>query len=146
MHVESVDTPSLLELRAMVARRLRASGAFNGCTAGDQRAILAQACLVIWHLTAGEEGRRLYLTHLAPPADGVPHQRALDAIYRSARACDMASRTRLFGSGLRDSVPLLNRWRALTPRHHRCSGSSAFPWGMFGIRVISGHREVSPEM
>jgi hypothetical protein len=53
MHVESVDTPSLLELRAMVARRLRAYAAFEGCTVEDRRAILAQACLVIWRLTAG---------------------------------------------------------------------------------------------
>ena len=29
MHVESVDTPSLLELRAIVAQRLRAYGAFE---------------------------------------------------------------------------------------------------------------------
>jgi hypothetical protein len=44
------------------------------CTAEDRRAILAQACLVIVHLTAGEEERRLYLTHLEPPADGMPYQ------------------------------------------------------------------------
>ena len=47
MRVESVDTPSLLGLRAMVAQRLHAYGAFERCTAGDRRAILAQACLVI---------------------------------------------------------------------------------------------------
>jgi hypothetical protein len=82
MRVESVDTPSLLELRAMVARRLRAYAAFEGCTVEDRRAILAQACLVIWHLTAGEEGRMLYLTQLAPPSDGMPYQRVLDTMAR----------------------------------------------------------------
>jgi hypothetical protein len=66
MRVESVDAPSLLELRAMVAQRLRACGAFEGCSAEDRRAILAQACLVIVHLTAGDEGRTMYLAHLAP--------------------------------------------------------------------------------
>jgi hypothetical protein len=82
MRVESVDTPSLLELRAMVAQRLHAYGAFEGCTAEDQRAILAQACMVIWHLTAGEEGRWIYLAHLSPPADGMPYQSVLDTIAR----------------------------------------------------------------
>jgi hypothetical protein len=53
MRVESVDTLSLLELRAMVAQRLQAHGVLDRCTAEDRRAILAQACLVIWHLTAG---------------------------------------------------------------------------------------------
>ena len=66
MQVEAVHSPSLLELRAMVAQRLQACGAFDGCTAGDQCTILAQACLVIWHLTAGTEGRRLYLRHAGP--------------------------------------------------------------------------------
>jgi hypothetical protein len=82
MHVESVDSPSLLELRAMVAQRLHAYGAFDGCTAEDRRTILAQACLVIWHLTAGDEGRLLYLTHLAPLADGVCSQAVLDTMAR----------------------------------------------------------------
>jgi hypothetical protein len=82
MHVESVDTPSLLELRAMVARRLQAYGAFEGCTAEDRRTILAQACLVIWHLTAGDEGRTMYLTHLAPLANGVSSQTVLDTMAR----------------------------------------------------------------
>jgi hypothetical protein len=41
MPVESVDTPSLLELRALVTRRLQAYGAFDGCTAADRRTILA---------------------------------------------------------------------------------------------------------
>ena len=82
MHMESVDTPSLRELRAIVARRLRAYGAFDGCTAENQRAILAQACLVIWHLTAGEEGRRLYLTHLESSADRVCSQTVLDTMVR----------------------------------------------------------------
>ena len=80
MRVESVDTPSLLELRAMVAQRLQAYGAFEGCTAEDRRTILAQACLVIVHLTAGDEGRRIYLAHLSPPVDGMPHERVLDTI------------------------------------------------------------------
>ena len=82
MHVESVETPSLLELRAVVARRLRAYGAFDGCTAAEQRMILAQACLAIWHLTAGEQGRRLYLTRLSPPANGASSQRVLDTLTR----------------------------------------------------------------
>jgi hypothetical protein len=82
MRVESVDTPSLLELRAIVAQRLQAYGAFDGCTAEDRRTILAQACLVIWHLTAGKEGRMLYFTHLAPPADGVSYETVLDTMAR----------------------------------------------------------------
>jgi hypothetical protein len=57
MRVEFVDTPSLPELRAIVAQRLQSYGAFEGCAAKDQRTILAQACLVIWHLTAGNQGR-----------------------------------------------------------------------------------------
>jgi hypothetical protein len=82
MHVESVNTPSLLELRAIVAQRLHAYGALEGCTAKDQRTILAQACLVIWHLTAGEVGRRLYLAQLSPPGDGVSSQTMLDTMAR----------------------------------------------------------------
>ena len=45
MRVESMDTPSLLELRAIMAQRLRAYGAFDGCAAEEQRTILSQACL-----------------------------------------------------------------------------------------------------
>jgi hypothetical protein len=82
MHVESVDTPSLLELRAIVAQRLRAYGAFDECTAEDQRTILAQACLAIWHLTAGDEGQTMYLRHLEPPADGASYQAVLDTLTR----------------------------------------------------------------
>jgi len=82
MHVESIDTPSLLELRAMVAQRLHAYGAFEGRTAEDRRAILAQACMAIVHLTAGEQGRRLYLRHLGPPADGTPYHTVLDTLTR----------------------------------------------------------------
>jgi hypothetical protein len=82
MHVESIDTPSLLELRAMVTQRLQAYGTFKDCTAEDQRAILAQACMVIVHLTAGEEGRLLYRAHLGSPADWTPYQTALDTIER----------------------------------------------------------------
>jgi hypothetical protein len=82
MHVESVGTPSLRELRAMVAQRLRAYGAFDGCTAEDRRVILAQACMAIWHLTAGGQGRRIYLAHLCPPADGMPYERVLDTMTR----------------------------------------------------------------
>jgi hypothetical protein len=82
MHVEFVDTLSLLELRATVAQRLHAYGAFEGCTAEDRRAILAQACMVIFHLTAGEEGRLLYLTCVGPPVDGMPYQRVLDTMTR----------------------------------------------------------------
>jgi hypothetical protein len=66
----------------MVAQRLQAYGAFEGCTAEDQRTILAQACMVIVHLTAGEEGRLIYLRHLSPPVDGMPSQTALDTITR----------------------------------------------------------------
>ncbi len=82
MHVESVDVPSLLELRAAVAQRLRAYGAFEGRTVEDQRTILAQACVVIWYLTAGEEGRRLYRTRLGRPADWTLYQTALDTMAR----------------------------------------------------------------
>ena len=82
MIVDSVDAPSLLELRAIVAQRLQAYGVFEGCTAEDQRTILAQACIVIWHLTAGEQGRRIYLTHLDPPADWTPYEMVLDTIAR----------------------------------------------------------------
>ena len=85
MHVESVDTPSLLELRAMVAQRLQAYSALEECTAADRRTILAQACLVIWHLTAGEEGRTWYLTRLAPPVDGTRSQTVLDTMARLCR-------------------------------------------------------------
>jgi hypothetical protein len=82
MRVESVDAPSLLELRAIVAQRLRAYGAFEDCTAEDRRVILAQACMAIVHLTAGEQGRRIYLAHLSPPADGMPYERVLDTMTR----------------------------------------------------------------
>ena len=82
MHVESIDTPSLLELRAMVAQRLRAYGTFEGCTAEDRRTILAQACMVIVYLTAGEEGRLLYRSHLGSPADWKPYETALDTMAR----------------------------------------------------------------
>ena len=82
MRVDVVDTPSLLELRAIVAQRLRAHGAFEGCTPADRRTILAQACLVIVHLTAGNEGRTMYLAHLEPSADRVSSQTVLDTIAR----------------------------------------------------------------
>jgi len=82
MHVESVDTPSLLELRAMVAQRLQAYGVFEGRTAENQRTILAQACMVIVHLTAGEQGRLLYRMHLGSPADWTLYQTMLDTITR----------------------------------------------------------------
>jgi hypothetical protein len=82
MHIESVDTPSLLELRAMVARRLQTYGAFDGCTGEERRTILAQACMVIWHLTAGDEGRMLYRTHLVALANGVSSQTVLDTMAR----------------------------------------------------------------
>jgi hypothetical protein len=65
-----------------VAQRLRAYGAFEGCTAEDQRTILAQACMVIVHLTAGDEGRMLYLTHFGPPVDRARHQTVLDTLAR----------------------------------------------------------------
>jgi hypothetical protein len=77
-----VDTLSLLELRAMVAQRLPAYGAFDGYTEEDRRTIPAQACLVIWHLTAGREGRMLYRTHFTRPADGVLSQTVLDTMAR----------------------------------------------------------------
>jgi hypothetical protein len=80
--VESVDSPSLLELRTMVAQRLRVYGAFDECTTEERRTILAQACLVIVHLTAGEEGRLLYRMHLGSPADWTPYQTVLDTMAR----------------------------------------------------------------
>ncbi|MDQ3831768.1 MAG: hypothetical protein M3361_21225, partial [Candidatus Tectomicrobia bacterium] len=52
-----------LEPRATVVERLRAYGAFEDCTAGDQRTILGQVCMVIVHLTVEERGRRLYRVH-----------------------------------------------------------------------------------
>ncbi len=82
MHVESVDMPSLLELRAIVARPLRTYGAFDGCPAEDRRANLAQACLVIVHLTAGNEGRTMYLAHLEPSANRARSQTVLDTMAR----------------------------------------------------------------
>jgi hypothetical protein len=48
----------------MWAQCLQAYGAFDECAAADRHTILAQACLVIWHLTTGEQGRLLYCTHL----------------------------------------------------------------------------------
>src|SRR5262245_61834989 len=82
MHVESVDTPSLLELRDLVAQRVRAYGTFDGCTAEERRIILAQACMAIVHLTAGEEGQMLYRMHLGSPTDGASSQRVLDTLTR----------------------------------------------------------------
>jgi hypothetical protein len=82
MHVESVDTPSLLELRAIVTQRLQAYGALDGCTVEDRRTILAQACMVIWHLTAGEQGRRIYRTHLESPVGRARDQTVLDTMAR----------------------------------------------------------------
>ena len=67
MRVESVDIPSLLELRVTVAQRLQAYGAFEGCTAEDRRTILAQACMVIWHLTAGAQGSCILCTSVPRP-------------------------------------------------------------------------------
>jgi hypothetical protein len=83
MHMESVDTtPSLLALRATMMQRLQAYGAFDGCTAEDRRTILAQACLVIWHLTAGAQGRLMYLLHVEPLADRARHPTVLDTMTR----------------------------------------------------------------
>jgi hypothetical protein len=82
MRLEFVDAPSLLELRVIVAQRLQAYGAFDGCTAEDQRTILAQACMVIFHLTAGEQGKLLYRTHLGPSADGASCETMLDTMAR----------------------------------------------------------------
>jgi hypothetical protein len=78
--VESVHTASLLGLQPIVAQRLHACGAFDGCTAEDRRTILAQACLLSVHLTAGEEGRTLFLTHLCPPVDRTRYQTVLDTM------------------------------------------------------------------
>jgi hypothetical protein len=82
MHIESVDTPSLLALWAIVTRRLQAYGDFEGCTAADRRMILAQAYLVIRHLTAGNAGRTIYLTYLCPPVDRARYQAVLDTMAR----------------------------------------------------------------
>jgi hypothetical protein len=56
-------------LRSIMARRLQAYGAFEGCTATDPM-ILTHACLAIVHLTGGEERRRLYLTCRRPGRRG----------------------------------------------------------------------------
>jgi hypothetical protein len=61
---------------------LHAYRAFEGCTAEDRRTILAQACMVIFHLTAGAQGRQIYRTHLGSPADWTPYQTVLDTIAR----------------------------------------------------------------
>jgi hypothetical protein len=82
MRVESVGTPALLEPLAVVAQRLQAYGAFDGCTPEDRDTILAQACVAIWHLTAGEEGRTVYLTHLGSPAEGARSRAVLDTMTR----------------------------------------------------------------
>jgi hypothetical protein len=63
-----------------VAQRLRAYGVFEECTTEDQRTILAQACMVIFHLTAGEQGRRLYRAHLGFPAEWKPYETMLDTM------------------------------------------------------------------
>jgi hypothetical protein len=106
MRVESVDAPSLLELRAIVAQRLRTYGAFDACTAADQHTILAQACMAIVHLTAGEEGRLLYLTRVGPPVDGMPYQTVLDTMARlcpdvidAVQGCIAAWRVRFWQGG-----------------------------------------------
>jgi hypothetical protein len=64
----------------MVAQRLQGYGAFEGCTVEDWRTILAQACLVIWHLSDGDEGRLIYPRHLSTPLDGVLYQTVLDTL------------------------------------------------------------------
>jgi hypothetical protein len=43
---------------------------------------MPQACLVIVHLTAGDEGRTTYLTHLGSPVDRARSQAVLDAMTR----------------------------------------------------------------
>src|SRR4030095_7554424 len=73
---------SLVELQGMVAQRLQAYGAFDGCTAEDRRTILAQACLVIWHLPAGVQGRLMYLLHVEPLGARARHQTVLDTMTR----------------------------------------------------------------
>ena len=65
-----------------MAQRLQAYGAFEDCTAEDQRTVLAQACLAIVHLTAGEDGWTTYLAHLAPSADRARSQTVLDTMAR----------------------------------------------------------------
>jgi hypothetical protein len=50
--------------------------------AGVKRSILAQVCLVIVPLTAGAQGRIIYLTHLDGPADEALSQAALDTMAR----------------------------------------------------------------
>jgi hypothetical protein len=106
MRVESIDTPSLQELRTIVAQRLQAYGAFEACTAEDQRAILAQACMVIVHLTAGEQGRLLYRTHLGHLADRASSHMVLDTLTRlcpdvidAVRAYVISWRTRFWQDG-----------------------------------------------
>jgi hypothetical protein len=113
MRVASVDTPSLLELRAIVAQRLHACGAFDRCIAEDRRTILAQACLVIVYLTTREEGRTIYLTHLCPPVDRTRSQTVLDT---RARLCPDAI------AAVRECVAT---WRA----HFWQDGWHPAPWG-----------------
>jgi hypothetical protein len=45
MRGASVETPSLLEQRAMVAQRLQAPEALEGCAPADRDTILAKACV-----------------------------------------------------------------------------------------------------
>jgi hypothetical protein len=113
MHMESVDTPSLLALRATVMQRLQAYGAFDGCTAEDRRTILAQACLVIWHLTAGAQGRLMYLLHVEPLADRARHQTVLDTM------------TRLCPDVIAAVQEYIATWRA----HFRQDGWHPTQWG-----------------
>jgi hypothetical protein len=61
---------------------LQAYGAFDECRAEERRTILAQVCLVIWHLTAEEQRRLIYLRHLSSPIDGTRHQTVLDTMAR----------------------------------------------------------------
>jgi hypothetical protein len=44
--------------------------------------MLAQAYMVIFHLTAGAQGRQTYRAHLGSPADWTPYQTVLDMIAR----------------------------------------------------------------
>jgi hypothetical protein len=71
-----------VEWWTIVVQRLQAYGAFDGCTAEDRRTIMAQAYMVVVHLTAGEEGRLLYLTHLCPLVDRTRDQTVLDSMAR----------------------------------------------------------------
>jgi hypothetical protein len=81
MRVESVDTPSLVELRAIVAQRLHACGARM---VHRSSAVHHPGPTLHGHRSSHrwEEGRTIYLTHLCPPVDRTRSQTVLDMMAR----------------------------------------------------------------